>query len=53
MTRSLTLRRKTPRVGSLLDWIIEKNRSGYKMVNSVDRLNDMRDFMKGKLQEWR
>jgi MoaA/NifB/PqqE/SkfB family radical SAM enzyme len=41
-----------PRVDTLIDWIIEKNKSGYKMVNSVDRLNDMRDFMKGKLQEW-
>jgi len=41
-----------PQVDELVDWIIEKNRSGYKMVNSVQRLNDMRDFMRGKLQEW-
>jgi MoaA/NifB/PqqE/SkfB family radical SAM enzyme len=34
------------------DWIIEKNKSGYKMVNSVKRLNDMRDFMKGKVEPW-
>jgi MoaA/NifB/PqqE/SkfB family radical SAM enzyme len=41
-----------PKVDELVDWLIEKNRSGYKMVNSVQRLNDMRDFMRGKLQEW-
>jgi MoaA/NifB/PqqE/SkfB family radical SAM enzyme len=41
-----------PQVDELIDWLIEKNKSGYKMVNSVDRLNDMRDFMRGKLQEW-
>ena len=41
-----------PQVDELIDWIIEKNKSGYKMVNSVQRLNDMREFMKGKLQEW-
>jgi MoaA/NifB/PqqE/SkfB family radical SAM enzyme len=36
----------------LLDWLIEKNRAGYKMANSVQRLNDMKDFMRGKIQEW-
>jgi MoaA/NifB/PqqE/SkfB family radical SAM enzyme len=41
-----------PQVDELIDWIIEKNRSGCKMVNSVQRLNEMREFMKGKLQEW-
>jgi MoaA/NifB/PqqE/SkfB family radical SAM enzyme len=41
-----------PQVDALVDWLVAKNRSGYKMVNSVQRLNDMRDFMRGKLQEW-
>ncbi len=41
-----------PEVDKLIDWIIEKNQSGYKMVNSVQRLNDMRDFMRGKVQSW-
>ena len=41
-----------PGVDSLVYWLIEKNRSGYKMVNSVQRLNEMREFMRGKLQEW-
>jgi MoaA/NifB/PqqE/SkfB family radical SAM enzyme len=41
-----------PRVDSLIDWIIEKNKSGYKMVNSVKRLNDMKEFMRGKVEPW-
>jgi MoaA/NifB/PqqE/SkfB family radical SAM enzyme len=41
-----------PRVDELVDWLIEKNRSGYKMVNSVPRLMEMREFMRGKLQDW-
>jgi MoaA/NifB/PqqE/SkfB family radical SAM enzyme len=41
-----------PHVGELVDWLIEKNKSGYKMVNSVQRLHEMREFMHGKLQEW-
>jgi MoaA/NifB/PqqE/SkfB family radical SAM enzyme len=41
-----------PKVDALLDWLIEKNRSGYKMVNSVKRLNDMKDFMRGKVEPW-
>jgi MoaA/NifB/PqqE/SkfB family radical SAM enzyme len=41
-----------PKVDALLDWLIEKNQSGYKMVNSVKRLNDMKDFMRGKVEPW-
>jgi len=41
-----------PKVDELVDWLIERNRSGYKMVNSVKRLNDMRDFMRGKVEPW-
>jgi MoaA/NifB/PqqE/SkfB family radical SAM enzyme len=41
-----------PRVDALIDWLIEKNRAGYKMVNSVKRLNDMKDFMRGKVEPW-
>lgn len=41
-----------PKVVETVDWIIEKNRQGYKMVNSTQRLKDMKDFMRGKLQEW-
>jgi len=41
-----------PRIDAVVDWLIEKNRSGYKMVNSVARLGQMKQFMRGKLQDW-
>jgi MoaA/NifB/PqqE/SkfB family radical SAM enzyme len=41
-----------PQVDELVDWLIAKNRAGYKMVNSVQRLTEMREFMRGKLQDW-
>src|SRR6185369_4849328 len=33
-------------VDDLIDWIIEKNRAGYQMVNSVQRLQEMKAFMR-------
>jgi MoaA/NifB/PqqE/SkfB family radical SAM enzyme len=33
-------------VDGLIDWLIEKNRSGYQMVNSVQRLREMKAFMR-------
>ena len=41
-----------PRVDDTIDWLIAKSRSGYKMVNSVRRLEEMKAFMRGKLQQW-
>ncbi len=41
-----------PKVDELIDWIIEKNKSGYKMVNSVKRLQDMKEFLRGKVEPW-
>ncbi len=41
-----------PQVDALLDWLIEKNKAGYKMVNSVKRLNDMKEFLRGKVESW-
>jgi len=41
-----------PKVDEVIDWLIEKNRSGYKMVNSVPRLRQMKEFMRGELQQW-
>ena len=41
------------KVDELVDWLIkDKNRQGYKMVNSIKRLNDMKDFMRGKVEPW-
>ena len=33
-------------VDKLIDWLIEKNKSGYQMVNSVARLQEMQAFMR-------
>ena len=33
-------------VDELIDWIIEKNRTGYQMVNSVQRLREMKAFVR-------
>jgi MoaA/NifB/PqqE/SkfB family radical SAM enzyme len=33
-------------VDDLIDWLIAKNRSGYQMVNSVQRLQEMKAFMR-------
>lgn len=41
-----------PRVDDLIDWLIEKQRSGYKMVNPIRRLQEMKEFMRGKVQSW-
>jgi MoaA/NifB/PqqE/SkfB family radical SAM enzyme len=41
-----------PKVDELIAWLIEKNRAGYKMVNSVRRLEEMRAFMRGAVQSW-
>jgi MoaA/NifB/PqqE/SkfB family radical SAM enzyme len=41
-----------PKVDELTDWLIEKNKSGYKMVNSVKRLQDMKEFLRGKVEPW-
>lgn len=41
-----------PQVDELIDWLIAKQKQGYKMVNSVRRLEQMKDFMRGKLQDW-
>ena len=41
-----------PRVDETVDWLIEKNQSGYKMVNSVRRLQEMKAFMRGAVQQW-
>lgn len=41
-----------PRVDDLVDWLIDRSRAGYSMVNSVKRLNDMKDFLRGRVEPW-
>src|SRR5207244_5143754 len=45
-------RQDWPKVDELIDWLIQKNESGYKMVNSVKRLQNMKDFLRGKVEPW-
>jgi radical SAM protein with 4Fe4S-binding SPASM domain len=35
-----------PEIDSLVDWLIEKNRAGYQMVNSVQRLQEIKAFVR-------
>jgi MoaA/NifB/PqqE/SkfB family radical SAM enzyme len=41
-----------PQVCELLDWLIDKQRAGYGMTNSVERLAQMKEFMHGDLEPW-
>lgn len=41
-----------PAVAELIDWLIDKHRSGYRIANSVERLAQMKDFMGGALKDW-
>ena len=34
------------RTDELIDWLIERNKAGYQMVNSVQRLQEMKAFMR-------
>jgi MoaA/NifB/PqqE/SkfB family radical SAM enzyme len=39
-------------VRDVLDWLIEKQRAGYGMTNSTERLAEMKDFMEEHLEPW-
>jgi len=41
-----------PIVDDLLDWLIDKQRHGYKMVDSIPRLQNMKGFMRGVGEHW-
>ena len=41
-----------PMIDDLLDHLSEKNRSGYKMVNSVQHFQDMKKFLRGHVDDW-
>jgi len=41
-----------PRVVEVLDWLIAKQKAGYRMINSIERLAQMKDFMRGELEPW-
>ena len=39
-------------IGELIDWLIEKQKSGWHMVNSVTRLAEMKKFINKELEQW-
>jgi MoaA/NifB/PqqE/SkfB family radical SAM enzyme len=39
-------------IGELLDWLIEKQKAGWQMVNSVQRLAEMKSFIQHELKKW-
>jgi MoaA/NifB/PqqE/SkfB family radical SAM enzyme len=39
-------------VDDLLDWLIEKQRQGWTMVNSIEHLKSLKDRMRGRLHPW-
>ena len=39
-------------VSDLIDWLIAKNRAGYKMVDSEQRLTEMKRFVRNRLEPW-
>ncbi len=39
-------------IGELLDWLIERQNAGWQMVNSVQRLAEMKQFLQRKLEDW-
>lgn len=41
-----------PVIDDLLDWLCDKQRQGWKMVDSVARLQNMKGFMRGVGEHW-
>jgi MoaA/NifB/PqqE/SkfB family radical SAM enzyme len=39
-------------IGELIDWLIDKQKAGWKIVNSVERLAQMKSFIRHELDEW-
>ena len=39
-------------VDELLDWLIEKQRQGWPMVNSIEHLVSFKDRMRGRMRPW-
>jgi len=39
-------------VGALVDWLIDRQKAGYQMVNSLESLAKMKEFVKGSLNAW-
>lgn len=40
------------KVDEVLDWLIERQKAGYQMTNSIERIAEMKQFMRGQLRPW-
>lgn len=40
------------KVDEILDWVIDKHDSGYKIVNPIDHIQKMKKLMRGGVQKW-
>ncbi len=40
------------KIDDLIDWIVQKQKEGYKVINQRERLLQMKDFMKGHIEPW-
>jgi MoaA/NifB/PqqE/SkfB family radical SAM enzyme len=40
------------KVDELVDWLIERNEQGYPMVNSIEHLRTMKDFVRHRNRPW-
>ena len=41
-----------PRIDALIDWLVEKHQSGYKMANPIAQLLNMKNMMRGSVEPW-
>jgi MoaA/NifB/PqqE/SkfB family radical SAM enzyme len=41
-----------PRIDALIDWLVEKHKSGYKMANPIAQLLNMKNMMRGSVEPW-
>jgi len=52
LNRTHIRREDWPAVDAVVDWLIDKHKSGYKMVNSAARLEEMKAYMRGQVESW-
>jgi MoaA/NifB/PqqE/SkfB family radical SAM enzyme len=41
-----------PRIDALIDWLVEKHKSGYKIANPIPQLLNMKNMMRGSVEPW-
>ncbi len=40
------------RIDALIDWLVDKHKSGYKMANPIDQLLNMKNMVRGSVEPW-